>query len=71
MAYKVTYLRDNATPEQLKERIGRLRKEISCIEEKKVGITQAIESRKRTLARLEGQAALAAPLQPAPSMTVG
>jgi predicted nucleic acid-binding Zn-ribbon protein len=71
VAYRVVYLRDTATPAQLKERIDRLRKEISCIEEKKVGITQAIESRKRTLARLEAQAALAAPLQPAPTMTAG
>ena len=58
MAFKVTYLRDTSTPEQLAERIQKLQNEISCIEEKKVGITQAIESRKRTLARLKAQAAM-------------
>ena len=53
-----TYLRDIVSPAAIQERIKRLEKEISCIKEKKVGITQAIESRERTLARLKAQAAM-------------
>ena len=53
-----TYLRDIVSPAEIQERIRRLEKEISCIKEKKVGITQAIESRERTLARLKAQAAM-------------
>ena len=56
-----TYLRDIVSPAAIQERIKRLEKEISCIKEKKVGITQAIESRERTLARLKAQAAMCGP----------
>ena len=45
----------------VQERIRRLEKEISCIQAKRVGITQAIESRNRTLARLKAQAAMCGP----------
>jgi prefoldin subunit 5 len=56
-----TCFRDIHSPEEIRERINRLEKEISCIEAKKVGVTQAIESRKRTLARLQAQAAMCGP----------
>ena len=43
------------------EQIQRLEKEIACAEQKKGGITLAIESRKRSLARLKAQAVMDGP----------
>lgn len=43
---------------KLRERILTTRKEISCAESKRVGISEAIEIRKRSLARLEAQLVL-------------